>query len=59
LDKSSEEWRNECEARYLLTLKLEKRREMLEGISKKRKAEAVSKLKAEIVRQFNLTKGNL
>ena len=53
MDKSSEEWRNECEARYLLTLPLEKRREMLEGISKKRKAEAVSKLKAEIVRQFN------
>jgi hypothetical protein len=29
---------------------------MLEGISKKRKPEAVSKLKEEIVRQFNLPK---
>ena len=53
MDKSSEDWRNECEARYLLTLSLEKRREMLEGISKKRKPEAVSNLKAEILRQFN------
>ena len=54
--KDSEEWRLECEARYLLSLSLEKRRQMLEGIGKKRKLEAVEKLKAEMVRLFNLNR---
>lgn len=50
---STEQWRMECEARYLLSFDLEERRRRLKGIEGKRSKEAVEKLKQEIVRQFN------
>lgn len=56
MDKSSEEWRLECEARYLLSLSLEDRRRMLDGIGKKRGNAELERLKKEILGQFNQTK---
>ena len=46
----SEQYRNECEARYVLAMPLEKRRAWLAELEKKRGD--ISVLKNEILRQF-------
>jgi hypothetical protein len=53
---SSEEWRNECEARELLTWPLAKRRKQLALVLEKRGWEATLKLKDEMERQWKLTR---
>ena len=52
----SEEWRNECEARELLTWSLADRRKQLQLVYDKRGHEAWLKLTDEITRQWKLTK---
>ena len=46
----SEQYRNECEARYVLAMPLDKRRQWLAELEKKRGD--ISVLKDEILRQF-------
>lgn len=46
VDSSSEEWRNECEARAMLRIELSSRRAMLEDIERRRGKPAADKLKA-------------
>ena len=52
----SEEWRNECEARELLTWPLADRRKQLQLIFDKRGWEATLKLKDEMERQWKLAR---
>ena len=52
----SEEWRNECEARELLTWSLVDRRKQLQLVYDKRGHQAWLKLTDEITRQWKLTK---
>lgn len=56
MDKSSEEWRNECEARELLTWPLANRRKQLQLIFEKRGWQATQKLKDEMERQWKLAR---
>jgi hypothetical protein len=56
MDKNSEEWRNECEARELLTWSLLERRKQLDLIAQKRGWEATLKLKDEMERQWKAAK---
>jgi hypothetical protein len=56
MDKGSEEWRNECEARELLTWSIATRRKQLALILEKRGWEATLKLKDEMERQWKLAK---
>jgi len=45
----SEEWRNDCEARYLMGLPLDKRRELVKVRESKRSKSAVDELKRVMV----------
>ena len=53
---SSNEWRNECEARELLTWPIATRRKQLALVLEKRGWEATLKLKDEMERQWKLTR---
>jgi hypothetical protein len=53
---SSNEWRNECEARELLTWPIATRRKQLALVLEKRGLEATLKLKDEMERQWKLTR---
>jgi hypothetical protein len=52
----SEEWRNECEARDLLTWSLAARRKQLALVLEKRGEAGYYKLTQEILRQWNMTR---
>jgi hypothetical protein len=52
----SEEWRNKCEARELLTWSLADRRKQLQLVYDKRGHKAWLKLTDEMTRQWKLTK---
>ena len=52
----SDEWRNECEARELLTWPLAKRRKQLALIYEKRGQAGYQKLTEEMIRQWQMTK---
>ena len=54
-NKHNEEWRNECEARELLTWPIATRRKQLALVLEKRGWEATLKLKDEMERQWKLT----
>lgn len=54
----SEAWRLECEARHVLTYPLEKRREYLASIEKRRGAKYTDKLKDLIRRLFYVTRNS-
>jgi hypothetical protein len=54
MDKNSEEWRNECEARELLKWPIAERRKQLALVLEKRGWEATLKLKDEMERQWQL-----
>ena len=56
MNTSSEEWRNECEARELLTWSIATRRKQLALILEKRGWEATLKLKDEMERQWKAVK---
>jgi hypothetical protein len=56
MDTSSEEWRNECEARELLTWPLAKRRKQLALIYEKRGEAGYQKLTAEMQKQWEQSK---
>ena len=56
MDKNSEEWRNECEARDLLKWPIAERRKQLALVLQKRGWEATLKLKDEMERQWKLAK---
>jgi protease II len=56
MDKNSEEWRNECEARELLTWPLAERRNQLALVAQKRGHEAFLILTDEMTRQCKLTR---
>ena len=56
MDKSSEEWRNECEARELSTWPLTKRRKQLDLVQEKRGLQARLILQDEMERQWKLTR---
>ena len=56
MDTSSEEWRNECEARELLTWPLAKRRKQLALIYEKRGQAGYDKLTAEMQKQWEQSK---
>ena len=56
LNKLSEEWRNECEARDLLSWPLADRRKQLALVHEKRGHEAYLKLTDEMTRQWKLLK---
>jgi hypothetical protein len=56
VDTSSEEWRNECEARELLTWPLAKRRKQLALIYEKRGQAGYDKLTAEMQKQWEQSK---
>ena len=56
LNKSSEEWRNECEAKELLTWPLADRRKQLALVHEKRGHEAYLKLTDEMTRQWKLAR---
>lgn len=45
----SEDWRNDCEARYLMRLPLDKRRELVKAREAKRSKSAVDELKRVMV----------
>jgi hypothetical protein len=55
VNKNSEEWRNECEARELLTWPLAKRRKQLDLVQQKRGWQARLILQDEMTRQWKLT----
>lgn len=57
VDNYSEAWRAECEAVALLKLPLAQRRELLEGIGKKRGIKAREKVEAELSRVWRIQKG--
>lgn len=52
----TEEWRNECEARELLTWPLAERRKQLALVHEKRGHEAYLKLTDEMTRQWQMTR---
>jgi hypothetical protein len=52
----SEEWRNECEARDLLSWPLAKRRKQLALVLEKRGEAGYYKLTEEMTRQWNMTR---
>jgi len=52
----SEKWRNECEARDLLTWSLAARRKQLALVLEKRGEAGYYKLTQEILRQWNMTR---
>ena len=54
----SEEWRNECEARDLLTWSLAARRKQLALVCEKRGEAAYYKLTQEMTRIWNMTHNN-
>jgi hypothetical protein len=56
IDTYSEEYRNQCEARELLTWPLADRRKQLALIAQKRGHEAYSKLTDEMTRQWKAAK---
>lgn len=56
MDKSSEEWRKECEARELLSWPLDKRRKQLDLVQQKRGWQARLDLQDEMERLWKLTK---
>jgi hypothetical protein len=56
MDKNSEEWRNECEARELLTWPIATRRKQLALVLEKRGWEATLKLKDEMESQWQQKK---
>jgi hypothetical protein len=56
VDTYSEQYRLECEARHMLTLPLDQRRNELEEIKKFRGEKATEYLKKEIIIQFNIKK---
>ncbi|MGI9215068.1 MAG: DUF7696 family protein [Gammaproteobacteria bacterium] len=56
IDKYSEEWRKECEARELLTWSLDKRRKQLDLVQQKRGWEARVILQNEMERLWKLQK---
>tara|TARA_R100001086_G_C11633272_1_gene202323 strand:+ start:72 stop:248 length:177 start_codon:yes stop_codon:yes gene_type:complete len=53
LDKSSEEWRRICEAKYVLQLPFPQRKPYLQLIEKKRNLKARKILEADIFNEFN------
>jgi hypothetical protein len=56
MDKCSEEWRNECEARELLTWPLAKRRKQLDLVQQKRGWQARLELQDEMESQWRKAK---
>ena len=56
MDKSSQEWRKECEARELLTWPLAKRRKQLDLVQEKRGWQARLELQDEMERLWKLMK---
>jgi hypothetical protein len=56
MNKNSEEWRKECEARELLTWPLAKRRKQLDLVQEKRGLQARLILQDEMSRQWKLTR---
>lgn len=56
MDTYSEEWRNECEARDLLSWPLAKRRKQLALIYEKRGQAGYQKLTEEMTRQWTLAR---
>jgi hypothetical protein len=56
MDKSSEEWRKECEARELLTWPLAKRRKQLDLVQQKRGWQARLELQDEMERLWKLAR---
>lgn len=48
-DKNSEQYRHECEIRYITSLKLKERREYLALVAQHRGVEAVELIKNELV----------
>lgn len=54
--KSSEEWRRICEARYLLSMPLFKRRQMLGEIARARGLLALDIVKIELIKEFERRK---
>ena len=56
MDKSSEEWRNICEAKDLLSWPLAKRRKQLALIYEKRGQAGYQKLTEEMTRQWTLAR---
>jgi hypothetical protein len=56
MDTSSEEWRNQCEAKELLTWPLAKRRKQLSLIYEKRGQAGYDKLTAEMQKQWEESK---
>jgi hypothetical protein len=56
VDTYSEQHRNSCEARHMLTLPLAQRRKELELIEKQRGTKAVEYLKEEILKQHKYKK---
>jgi hypothetical protein len=55
MNTNSEEWRNECEARDLLTWSLAARRKQLALVCEKRGEAAYYKLTQEMTRIWNMT----
>jgi hypothetical protein len=56
MDKNSEEWRKECEAREILTWPLAKRRKQLDLVQQKRGWQARLELQNEMERQWKAAK---
>ena len=56
MDKSSEEWRKECEARELLSWPLAKRRKQLDLVQQKRGWQARLELQDEMERLWKLAR---
>ena len=56
MDKDSEEWRKECEARELLTWPLAKRRKQLDLVQQKRGWQARLELQDEMERLWKLAR---
>jgi hypothetical protein len=54
IDGSSEAWRAECEARYILNMTETKRAEMLNGIESVRKKAGRAKAEAEMQRLWDI-----
>lgn len=54
VDSSSEAWRAETEARYILRMKPAEQKEMLAGIEQKRKIAGRKKVEAEMQRLYEI-----
>lgn len=52
IDTYSEEWRRICEARHVMKLEKEKRREYYQKVAENRGREAAQELKDEVNRQW-------